>query len=105
MSDSDRIALVEKISQRLDYLESVLPVPEFVGVAFIAIKMGLSAQKLRNSWWLLPDTGRSESPGRLQWSLKTVRKWLDEKTPSERDREWHRLTPSQQASFDRRRRT
>jgi len=105
MSETERIALVMKIAQRLDYLESVLPVPEYVGIAFIAIKMGCSTQKLRNSWWLLPDMGRSELPGKMSWSLKTVRKWLDEKTPSERDREWHRLTPAQKVAFARRRDT
>lgn len=97
---SQRIAQIE---DKIDHILATLEVPEYVGVSFLAKKLGVSEQHLRNHPWLLPDWGRSEIPGRILWSRKTVRIWLDEATPAERDRQWQRLSPSEKASFLRRR--
>lgn len=94
------------VLERLDDIETILqglPVPEYVGVAFFAKKIGLSESKARKAFWLLPNYGVTEVPGRLLWSLKTVRAWLDEMTPAQRQAQWDGMSPKLQASISARR--
>jgi hypothetical protein len=94
------------VLERLDDIETVLkglPVPEYVGVAFFAKKIGLSDSQVRKAYWLQPNYGVSDVPGRLLWSFKTVRTWLDEMTPAQRQAQWERLAPSVKASIKARR--
>jgi hypothetical protein len=87
------------VLERLDYLEAALPVPEFVGVAYVATKLGVSPSYLRARWWLLPLHGVTEVPGRLLWSLKTVRAWMTV-SPADRDAQWSGFPPALKKTFD-----
>lgn len=74
MSDLSTISRAED----LIYLLRSLPVPEYVGVDYIAHKTGRSDSYLRDRPWLLPAFGVSEAPGRvLSWTFATASKWLD----------------------------
>jgi len=93
------------VLDRIDDIETrleALPVPEFFGVAFVAAKIGVSTQYLRRRPHLLPGYGVTEVPGKLSWSLRTIRTWL-EVPPSERDREWLALSTQTRAAICRKR--
>ena len=88
----DGLAASEILS-RLQFLEEVLEVPNFVGVPFLATKLGVSPPYLRAHPYMLPAYGISAVPGKSLWPLDEVRAWL-KVTPEARRQEWERLPPS-----------
>jgi hypothetical protein len=93
------------VLDRLDSIERVmfaLPVPDYVGVSFIAAKLGVSEPYLRKRPYLQPAYGVSEVPGRMLWSLKTVRAWLDV-SPAEHERVWDALPVQTKRAIDSKR--
>lgn len=93
------------VLERLDDIETFLkglPVPEFVGVQFVAAKIGVAPQYLRRRPYLLPGYGVTEVPGKLSWSIKTVRAWL-EVSPADREREWFALSVRTRAEITKKR--
>jgi hypothetical protein len=73
MSDAALLELRQEVAE----LRAALPVPENFGVGFIAAKIPCSPKHLYANPWLLPDFGRTEVPGKLLWSLRTIRAWLE----------------------------
>lgn len=96
MSDAAVLDRLDDIETRLQ----ALPVPEFVGVQFVAAKMGVSTQYLRARYYLLPGHGVTEVPGKLSWSLSTVRAWLSV-SPMQREEEWLALSPQARSAIVR----
>jgi hypothetical protein len=93
------------VLERLDDIETLLkglPVPEFVGVQFVAAKLGVSTQYLRRRPYLLPAHGVTDVPGKLSWSFATVRAWLVT-PPAERERQWFALSAQARAAITKRR--
>lgn len=87
----------DQVLERLDFLAKALSIPDFVGIRFLSLKWGVSDQYVRGRPWLIP--GPSDVPGRLLWRYQKVTQWLAEKTPTEREAAWIRLTPTQKKAF------
>lgn len=88
-------AVLERLDD-VEYLLKGLPVPEYVGVPFVAAKLGVSPQWLNRHWWLQPNFGTYDNPAKRTWKLSTVRTWIDGATVAERQAEWNRLPSSVQ---------
>ena len=98
MSDSAVLDRLTDIETRLE----VLPVPAFVGVQFVAVKLDVDVQYLRRRPYLLPRYGVTEVPGKLSWSLASVRDWL-KVSPADREREWTGMDAKLRGAITKRR--
>lgn len=78
----------------LDTAVAAYRVQEYLGVDYIAEKMGVTPQHLNAHKWLLPNWGESEVAGVRRWRLSTIRAWLDEMTPAQRQATWDALPES-----------
>ena len=75
---------------------------EFITVDAFAEMIGRTPQYLNAHKWLLPNWGASDLPsGERRWHLPTVRAWLDEMTPAQRQTAWDALPPSTKAALKR----
>lgn len=100
MSDS---AVLERLDD-LEYLLKSHPVREYVDTAFVAQKLGCTAQHLRDNPWLLPNHGVYDFPAKRTWHFQTVRAWLDAPV-AVHQAEWDALpAATKKAVADKRRR-
>ena len=90
------------VAEEVGEIRALLPITEYVGLSFIAARMGCTAQHLRDHKELQPNHGVSDKHGRLEWLRSTVRAWV-EVSIRQHAEDWERLPPSVKAEITRRR--
>ena len=66
----------DAILERLDRIERFLPIPEYLGVDWIAVKYGVSPSYMRQHKGALPNFGVSDIPGKLAWHRDLCAQWV-----------------------------
>lgn len=99
------LAVLDQVNSKLDdvlFLLSFQPVPETVGLGFVAKKYGVDVQYLRRRPWAQPAFGVSEVSGKLAWSIKTVREWTAVSL-AEHEHQWFALSVQARAVITKKR--
>lgn len=90
---------LDEVLIRLDRIEDALIVPKYWGVKEIARLMNVSESYLRSRYWLLPNFGRSDIPGRLLWAKDLVHSWL-KTSPTDHEIQWFSLPALRRAALE-----